>query len=191
MVVCSTNSARRRGRFVAPRGGLTNWMGVNMRRTIADRWPLPVWTYCRPRENHRLGSALNSTCIIRLRGGQRSRNARNGDTTGVLAYTPKTWTALTSASRKWALSTHRGQRLDPLSEPGELRVGKPELGEVPHGAGEIVAVGAAAAGGARNDPRGLVQRQPPGVVRMIAPYREGKRPHAAAGRLHRQAPHGG
>ena len=56
----------------------------------------------------------------------------------------------------WALSSHRGKRLDPRGEPGELRVGKPEIGEVPHGAGEIIAVGAAATSRARNDLRGLV-----------------------------------
>src|ERR1700730_2749139 len=67
---------------------------------------------------------------------------------------------LTTASGKWALSGHRGQRLDPLGKPGELRVDNPEIGEVPHGAGEIVAVGAATAGGGRQDPRVVVQVPP-------------------------------
>jgi hypothetical protein len=63
---------------------------------------------------------------------------------------------LPSARRKRALSGRRGQGFDPLGESAQRRVGEPEIGKVAHGARKILAVGAAAAGSIRNDPRSLV-----------------------------------
>src|ERR1700731_1951583 len=83
----------------------------------------------------------------------------------------------------------RDKHLDPLGEPDQPRIGKPEIGEGARGAGEIIAVGAAATGRACNDLCSLFQRQPPGVVWVITPYREGKCRHAAASSPHRQPPH--
>ena len=87
------------------------------------------------------------------------------------------------------LCASRGKRLNPLGEPDQPRIGKPEIGEVAQGAGEIIAVGAAATGRACNDLRSLFQRQPPGVVWVITAYREGKCLHAATSSPHQQSSH--
>ena len=52
-------------------------------------------------------------------------------------------------------------------------VGDAEFFEVAHRIGEIVAAGAAAAGGDGDDLRRLVERQAPGVIRPVAAYDKG------------------
>src|SRR5207253_10353291 len=79
--------------------------------------------------------------------------------------------------------------LDQLGDPRQLRVGQPEIGEMPQGAGEIIPVGATTTDGTRNDLRCLLQRQRTHVVRMIAPYNEGERRQGASAGSHRQSPH--
>jgi hypothetical protein len=87
------------------------------------------------------------------------------------------------------LCTSRGERLDSLREPDQLRIGEPEIDEMAQGAGEIITVGAAATGRDRNNLRSLFQFQPPGIIGVITPYREGKCQRTAASSPHRQSPH--
>src|SRR5438093_13545675 len=70
------------------------------------------------------------------------------------------------------LCASRGKRLNPRAPPDQPRIGKPEIGEVAQGAGEIIAVGAAATARAYNALRALRQRQPSGAARVRAPHRE-------------------
>src|ERR1700719_3855174 len=74
------------------------------------------------------------------------------------------------------------QCLDPLGKAAKRTIRKAELLQVSQCILEIIAAGAAAAGGAEDHPRRLVERQPASVIRAVA--ERGKRerlPYALGG----------